>query len=142
MTIVVGVDGSRSARAALAWAIAEAKLRAARVVAVHVTARPWAAGVAAAPYSAFVVAEAQERIDAEARALLEREVAGARGELDVAVEAKVTAGAVAQSLLDEAATADLLVVGSRGHGGFAGLLLGSVGQHCMHYASRPVVIVR
>jgi nucleotide-binding universal stress UspA family protein len=142
VTIVVGVDGSSSARAALAWAIAEARLRGARVVAVHVTARPWAAGVAAAPYSAFVVEEAQEQIDAEAKALLAREVAAARGGADVEVEQKLAAGSVAPALLEESVAADLLVLGSRGHGGFTGLLLGSVGQQCAHHASRPVVIVR
>jgi len=45
-------------------------------------------------------------------------------------------------LLDAAAGADLLVVGSRGYGGFAEALLGSVGQHCVHHATCPVVIIR
>ena len=48
----------------------------------------------------------------------------------------------AQVLVDEADGADLLVVGSRGHGGFAGLLLGSVSQQCAHHAPCPVVIIR
>jgi nucleotide-binding universal stress UspA family protein len=61
---------------------------------------------------------------------------------DVAVERKAVEGMAAQVLVDEAAGADLLVVGSRGHGGFAGLLLGSVSQQCAHHASCPVVIIR
>jgi len=142
MTIVVGVDGSPSARAALAWAVEEAERRNSRVVAIHVAARPWAAGVAASPYGAYLVAEAQQQIEDEARKLLAQEVAHARGQAEVDIEQRLAEGPVAATLLDAAAAADLLVVGSRGHGGFAGLLLGSVGHACAHHASCPVVIVR
>ena len=51
-------------------------------------------------------------------------------------------GYPAPTLIDEAREADLLVVGSRGHGAFAGMLLGSVSQHCAQQAACPVVIVR
>ena len=54
----------------------------------------------------------------------------------------VIQGNAAQVLLDVARDADLLVVGSRGHGGFTGALLGSVSQHCVHHAPCPVVVVR
>jgi nucleotide-binding universal stress UspA family protein len=60
----------------------------------------------------------------------------------VVVDHVVTEGSPARTLLDEARGADLLVVGSRGRGGFAGLLLGSVSQHCVHHAPCPVVVVR
>jgi nucleotide-binding universal stress UspA family protein len=59
----------------------------------------------------------------------------------VAIERRVAEGAPAAVLVDESRRADLLVVGSRGHGGFTGLLLGSVSQQCAHHASCPVVIV-
>jgi nucleotide-binding universal stress UspA family protein len=57
------------------------------------------------------------------------------------IERRVSEGAPATVLVDESRQADLLVVGSRGHGGFAGLLLGSVSQQCSHHAACPVVIV-
>ena len=60
----------------------------------------------------------------------------------VQVSAQVREGNAAQVLIDAADGADLLVVGSRGHGGFTEALLGSVSQHCVHHASCPVVILR
>ena len=68
----------------------------------------------------------------------------ARGlrELGVEIRSVVIQENPARALLDTAKGADLLVVGSRGHGGFAEALLGSTGQHCVHHATCPVVIIR
>jgi len=60
----------------------------------------------------------------------------------VTITSRVVEGYAARVVLDASAGADLLVVGSRGHGGFAEALLGSVGQHCVHHATCPVVVVR
>jgi len=60
----------------------------------------------------------------------------------VTITRTVVAGSAARALLDASAGAELLVVGSRGHGGFAEALLGSVGQHCVHHATCPVVVIR
>jgi nucleotide-binding universal stress UspA family protein len=138
-TIVVGSDGSPAATAALEWAIAEARLRDARLLVVHA----WAVPVLAysTPYGVGPTAD-----------LIEAERKGAAAALDAALERvdvegvdvqrRVVEGPAAQSLLEAAEDADLLVVGSRGHGGFAGLLLGSVSQQCAQHAPCPVVIVR
>ena len=79
--------------------------------------------------------ESAEAVGEEALAALREELVG------VDVERLAKQGQAAQVLLEEARGADLLVVGSRGHGGFAGLLLGSVSQQVAHHASCPVVIV-
>ena len=60
----------------------------------------------------------------------------------VEIDRAVVEGAAAPTLIEAAAGSDLLVLGSRGHGGFAGLLLGSVTQQCAHHAPCPLVIVR
>jgi nucleotide-binding universal stress UspA family protein len=139
-TIVVGIDGSESARAALRFALQEARLRDATVRAVvawQIPVGAYEAALATVDTGSLgeeVAAEAQERLT---HAL--NEVADAASE--VIVEKVVREGRPPVVLLDEAAEADLLVVGSRGLGGFRGLLLGSVGQQCAHHAPCPLVIV-
>jgi len=134
--IVVGVDGSPSSTAALRWALAEAKLRCARVQAVACWEFPlyygWPPGV---PYEDFA---------GMAGKTLSRAVQEAIGldAPDVEVVETVVGSHPAQVLIDASAHAALLVLGSRGHGGFAGTLLGSVSQHCAQRAHCPVVVVR
>jgi nucleotide-binding universal stress UspA family protein len=137
--IVVGVDGSGGARDALRFALEEARFRRAAVRVVAAWHVPVAAyGGAFVPPDPALVAEP----DPDARRAAERALEDA-GDLadDVDVETVVREGAPAQVLLEEADDADLLVVGSRGLGGFRGLLLGSVSQQCAHHAPCPVVIV-
>ncbi|WP_317620853.1 universal stress protein [Streptomyces sp. CBMA123] len=67
---------------------------------------------------------------------------GDRFRRPVEIRTRVQEGGAAACLLDAARGAELLVVGSRGHGGFTGALLGSVGQHCVQHAPCPVVVVR
>lgn len=131
--IVVGVDGSEGADAALAWAIGEARLRGARLEVVHSFTYPIMGDLP-------TVADADALFVQEAEAILERTVA--RSEVgDVEFDARVVRGSAAAVLLDAARDADLLVVGSRGRGGFAGLVLGSVSQQCAQHAPCPIVIV-
>lgn len=139
--IVVGVDGSNSSSEALRWAIAEARLRSVPVRAVHAWAysRPLVPSFVGYPYSAESFGNAiDDRWQAEQR--LER----ATSELAEAqeIECVVVEGSAAQALIDAVGEADVLVVGSRRHGGFTNLLLGSVSQQCAQHAPCPVVIVR
>jgi nucleotide-binding universal stress UspA family protein len=137
--IVVGVDGSEPSYGALHWAVAEASARRASLDVVN--AYHYVPVVT--PFGPAGVIDPEE-LDKASRALLEEMVAGAVGlkQPELPVELITSASAPAAALLRVATGADLLVVGSRGRGGFRGLLLGSVSQHCIHHATCPVVVVR
>ena len=142
--IVVGVDGSSGALQALRWALAEARLRGASVHVVYAWMLPFSLSIPTVetfgvPYPGPPMEEVHEKHRARAEADLAAwlQAVGAEGvELTEAIE-----GRAANVLLEAAQDADLLVVGSRGQGGFAGLLLGSVSQQCAHHAPCPLVIV-
>lgn len=138
-TIVVGVDGSACARAALRFALHEARIRGARLRAVsvwHVPLGAYGAGFAPTPES--LVDDCEEA----ARDVLEQALEEIGDSGGIEVEQVVREGHPAHVLVEEARQAELLVVGSRGLGGFRELLLGSVSQQCAHHARCPVVIVR
>ena len=140
--IVVGVDSSEGSKAALRFAFEEAKLRQATLRAVHSWLYGYTGHLGIEGYAAPVGADLSElRRGAEVAldATLHEALLDANG---VVVERRVVEGSPATVLVDESRNADLLVVGSRGHGGFAGLLLGSVSQQCAHHAACPVAIVR
>ena len=130
--IVVGVDGSEGSQRALEWAVEEARLRHAAVEAVYAWHQ-----VGVAPTTIFGEAD---HFAARARELLDGAVAGV-DTTGVEVDCCVRTGSPAPALLHESKGAALLVVGARGRGGFAGLLLGSVGQEIAHHARCPVVII-
>jgi nucleotide-binding universal stress UspA family protein len=139
-SIVVGVDGSPHGREALRFALAEARLRDSRVVAVHAWSTPPLTAVGVGMIPAFDLLRA-ELADA-ARDTLETELAeGPAGEPAVPIEPEVVRGDAAGALVERAEGADLLVVGSRGRGGIAGMTLGSVSQACLHHAPCPVAVV-
>ena len=138
--IVAGVDGSPSSLSALRWAIRQAALTGAAVDAVIAWQYPAAAG----GYG-WAPTGMEGSFDFKENA--EKTVADAIGSAvapgtTVGVYTRVVEGVAAQVLIDASVGADLLVVGSRGHGGFAEALLGSVGQHCVHHAHCPVVVIR
>ena len=141
--IVVGVDRSASAKAALRFALEEARLRQARVRVVHAwQVRPYgrSAGFEGVPLVLGADLDGFHRAAAaELDAIVAEAAPGAGG---FGIEKRVEQGDPATVLIDQSRDADLLVVGSRGHGGFASLLLGSVSQVCAQYAACPVVIVR
>jgi nucleotide-binding universal stress UspA family protein len=150
--IVVGIDGSEHSRRALRWAVDEARLRKAAVDAVY--AYEYTPAWQTYAYSDEVATQAQmevlrERMTEEeeaartrAQGLVDRVVA----DLGDTGEVSVTAVAVqdrrpARALVERSEGSDMLVVGSRGRGGFTGLVLGSVSQQCAHHAKCPLVII-
>jgi len=145
-TIVVGVDGSEPSHEALRWAVAEARLRDARVVAVHVWAfvpptpigDPGMLPMPAGDYPGQLEAER-----AAAQAELDEALAAAFPDgAPSQVEARLAEGDASEALVEEAAGADLLVVGSHGRSGIASALLGSVSRHVVSHAPCPVVVVK
>lgn len=132
-TIVIGVDGSAHSHRALAWALDEARLRGWRCILVHA----FDYGLTGmSPYPG----NAPQLIAEDAQELLDRNVAWAK-ESGVPVEGRLEFGSASRALVEAARGADLLVVGSRGRGGVAGALLGSVSSACVHHAACPVVVV-
>jgi len=131
--VVVGVDGSESSKAALAWAIRQARLTGAVVLAVTAWAFPDEYG-----YPVIMPTLDWKRLATQVVTAAISEV----GQGDVPVRYEVVRGNAARALIAASAGADLLVVGTRGHGGLVEALLGSTGQHCVRYATCPVVVVR
>jgi nucleotide-binding universal stress UspA family protein len=139
--IVVGLDGSSSSHEALRWALAEARLRGASVDAVHVWHYP---PLAIAGLESAHVLAAHDDFEAAARTQLDEAVDGVlAGETDPpAVNRVVLEGAAAEQLVEHARSADILVVGHRGRGGFSELRLGSVAHQCASHATCPVLVLR
>lgn len=134
--VVVGVDGSAGSKEALRWAVDYAKGIGGRVRAV--IAWHWPISLVVA----LPIAEVVEPLD-EARKTLDAAIADALGDAPSGdLEVKACYGAAVPVLLEEAIHANLLVVGSRGHGGFHGLLLGSTGEHCVRHAPCSVIVIR
>jgi nucleotide-binding universal stress UspA family protein len=138
--VVAGVDGSAESIAALSWAARYATATGATVRAVRAWHYPGAVGgppIEKAP--AAIRAETEQQISADLAAAV------AKAQPDgpaAAVETAVSYGHPAEVLIEESKHADLLVVGSHGHGRFTGMLVGSVSIHCINHASCPVVVVR
>jgi nucleotide-binding universal stress UspA family protein len=131
--IVVGIDGSDRSVAALRWAVEEARLRDGEIIAICAWEFPHALN----PVTMFTVEAEPFRMDAESA--LERAIAAADPG-DVPVTRQVVEGLAASLLVEASNDADLLVVGSRGRGGFGGLLLGSVSQHVTSHARCSVLV--
>lgn len=145
--VVVGVDGSAGANIALRWAAAEARLRGARLRVVHAWTfgftgvRGGGYGYQGATLGVFTGARTSE-LRSAAEAQLDAAIAEAAADLDgVELERQVVEGGATEVLLGAAVDSDLLVVGSRGHGGFVNLFLGSISLQSVQHAPCPVVVV-
>jgi nucleotide-binding universal stress UspA family protein len=133
---VVGVDGSDHSRMALPWAAAAADAVGVPVRAVQSWIHPRAAVLPIAPVP--VSAEEMDEQTREAITTVATDTLGSSAVVTIDVLRGQPAGALLQTVTPD----NVLVLGSRGLGGFAGLLLGSVSQECVEYASCPVVVVR
>jgi nucleotide-binding universal stress UspA family protein len=131
--LVVGVDGSPSSRYALQWAVRQAELAGGAITAITAWNYPVFYGVEMAGVFDDIQRAAEEAL---------ADTVAQIGDTRVPIRQTVTQGNAVEVLLDASDGADLLVVGSRGHGGFVGSLLGSVSQHCVQHSPCPVVIVR
>ena len=139
--IIVGIDGSAHSARALEWAIKEGALQHAAVTVITVNSVP------ASPWSGNPVILAQdpavlEKMQQAAEEMAVK-VASQLGEPQPAsVTVRASNGFPSKELIDASRDADLLVVGSRGAGGFARLMIGSTSDQVVHHAHCPVVVVR
>ena len=133
--IVVGIDGSPQASAALAWAIDEARLRGLGLHIIH-----------AFPAMVSILGgrahEYYPQVEEEAKRAFEEELANAPSLDGIDVERTLVAGNPSEQLVEASRGASMLVVGSHGRGSFHGMLVGSVSLHAVHQAHCPVVVVR
>jgi nucleotide-binding universal stress UspA family protein len=137
--VVVGVDGSPGSRAALRYAAEHASARGVILRAVHA----WRWPVSSGPGDQVPLVYDQEALAVEEDRVLAEALAGLDEDFpDLPVERRLVRGRAVPALVDAAADAALTVVGSRGHGGFTGLLLGSVSHQVLHHAAGPVAVVR
>jgi nucleotide-binding universal stress UspA family protein len=139
--IIVGIDGSDNAQNALEWAMTEAAAR--RAPLTVLTVHPEAIGAWGLRPISY---PADQEEQARARQAAEEAVEKIISNLPVdsrpkTVTVRAASGIVAEELINASAGADLLVLGSRGHGGFARLMIGSVSTQVSHHALCPVVIV-
>jgi nucleotide-binding universal stress UspA family protein len=131
--LVVGVDGSEESRLALQWAASVTTAIGVRLVAVEA----WEGGD---PATAGETADRVRRNLADAVTAILGQAGDAGVDLDISFEA--LAGSAAGAILERVTADDGLILGSRGRGGFAGLLLGSVSRECVEHAPCPVMVVR
>jgi nucleotide-binding universal stress UspA family protein len=137
--VVVGVDGSDESVAALAWAARYGSATGARVLALLAWHYPGAVG---GPPVEHAPEQIRGQTEAHEQATLDDAIAKAYdGKPPAGVETRLAYGHAAEVLIEASKEADLLVVGSKGHRAFTGMLLGSVSLHCVTGASCPVVVV-
>lgn len=134
--IIVGIDGSALSQSAAQWAARQAELTGAKVELIATWEWPSSYGwVPPLPADYDPAGQAQTMLD-ELQASLVKE------HPDIDIASSVVQGHPSPVLVDASEDADLLVVGSRGHGEFAGMLIGSVSQHCVTNAHCPVLVMR
>jgi len=140
----VGVDGSDASQEALRWAVEEARLRSAPLVAVHAWSFVPPQPIGDPGMLAMPAGDLPGQLSAEseaARIALDSAVEGVLG-ADAEIERKLVEGDAGEALVAESSSAQLVVVGSHGRSGFKAALLGSVSRHVTNHAACPVVVVK
>ena len=137
--VVVGVDGSPESVAALAWAGRYAAATGATVRAIRAWHYPDVIGF---PPEEKAPASVTDQVKEQQKQQLTDAIAKARLDPSVQLEAEIVNGHAAEALIEESNHASLLVVGHRGHGGFHGMLTGSISISCVNHANCPVVVIR
>ncbi len=141
--IIVGVDGSEHSLSALDWALNEAELR--KTPLTVITVSPMVSGIYGPGYAPadYYPVEEESRTQAEkaTQELVSQAVARRGAALAVPLTVRALSGTAADELINASEDADLLVVGARGAGGFARLVMGSVSTQVTHHALCPVVVV-
>ena len=140
----MGVDGSDASQEALRWAVEEARLRSAPLVAVHAWSFVPPQPIGDPGMLAMPAGDLPGQLSAEseaARIALESAVEGVLG-ADAEIERKLVEGDAGEALVAESSSAQLVVVGSHGRSGFKAALLGSVSRHVTNHAACPVVVVK
>jgi nucleotide-binding universal stress UspA family protein len=137
--VVVGVDGSPRCEQAIGYAVETAALRKTHLVAVHTYRHPVSTGAG----DMLPLVYDREELRGEEERVLAEAVAGWEARYpEVPIACRLVRGRAAATLVEESADAQLVVVGSRGRGGFVGLMTGSVSQAVLHHAHCPVAVVR
>lgn len=136
MTIVVGIDGSSQSQSALDWAVRQAEKQGSGVRAVAVWHQPVHFAATPRPFPGRQLQEAAQKAVDQAVSDATKDAPGCE------VEASVQRGHPPHVLLNAARNAEMLVLGYRGRGGVAGMLLGSVVLQCVQQATCPVVVIR
>jgi nucleotide-binding universal stress UspA family protein len=132
--VVVGIDDSKGSIAALEWAIDEADLHGAELTIVHAWSYPYGLDSPAA--------SVRDVMQVDAACVLDRAIERANARGGAKVDSRLIEGNAAESIIEAAEGADLIVVGSRGRGGLRALLLGSVSSAVIHHTRCPTVVVR
>jgi nucleotide-binding universal stress UspA family protein len=136
--VVVGVDGSDASVAALSWAGHYGAATGAAVWALHI----WHYPTSAALPPGVTPPQVTDEVKANQHKELDEAIAKANLDPAAPVESKIAYGHPAEVLINESQNVSLIVIGHRGHGGFSGMLTGSVAQHVINHAACPVVLVR
>jgi nucleotide-binding universal stress UspA family protein len=137
--VVVGVDGSAGSAAAVGFAIEEASRRGTTLTVVHA----WGMVDYGSQSDVLPLVHEPDSLQGEEHRLLSESLAGwAQQYPEVEIKPELVRGRPAAALIERSRTAQLMVTGARGRGGFTGLLLGSVSQTLLHHADCPVAVVR